>query len=132
MFCEVNNNKDCELVEIQSKRTDQQNKGLWKFFTILADKLNDMGLDMRKVLKPEYFIPWTKDSIHDNLWIPIQKAMYSTNSTRELKKQEQINTIHKVVMRELAKEPLFVEFIPFPSYKTDKDEAPLIGDKKLT
>lgn len=96
------------------QRTSQQNRALWQFCTLLAGSLNDSGLDMRVVLKPEISIPWTKKSIHDQLWIPIQKAMYGTDSTTFLHKTEQIDQIHKVIMRELG-EKFGVEHIPFPS-----------------
>jgi hypothetical protein len=95
------------------QRTQSQNNALWLFFTLLAKELNEAGLDMRKVLKPTYNIPWTKDSIHDHIWIPFQKAMYKTNSTTFLHKQEQIDKLHETIMRELG-EKHGVEFIPFP------------------
>lgn len=98
---------------INKQRTDQQNRALWLFFTMLADELNNAGLDMRKVLKPTYSIPWTKESIHDHIWLPIQKAMYGTDSTIFLHKIEQIDKIHSVIMRELG-EKHGLEFIPFP------------------
>lgn len=104
------------------QRTDQQNKALWLWLTWLAKTLNEMGLDMRKVLKPTYNIPWTKESAHDHIWIPIQEAMYGTNSTTFLHKQEQIDKIHEVIMRELG-EKHEVEYIPFPS--DYEDVAPL-------
>lgn len=106
-------------------RTSQQNKALWKFLTLLADSLNESGKDMRVVLKPTYSIPWTKENCHDHLWIPLQKAMYGTDSTTELNKQEQITKIHEVIMRELG-EKHGVEFIPFPSHDLNYwDSAPL-------
>lgn len=103
------------------QRTENQNKALWLFFTQLAKELNDGGLDMRKVLKPTYNIPWNKDNVHDHIWIPIQEALYGTNSTTFLRKQEQIDKIHEVIMRELG-EKHELEYIPFPN---DEQIAPL-------
>ena len=99
---------------IDKQRTGQQNRGMWKFMTMLAESLNDAGLDMRKVLKPAYSIPWTKENIHNHLWIPIQKAMYSTESTTLLHKIEQVSKVHEVLMRELG-EKHGIDYIPFPS-----------------
>lgn len=107
------------------KRTASQNRALWLFFSLLAKELNESGKDMRVILKPTYFIPWTKDSVHDHLWIPIQKLMFKTESTVDLTKQEQIDFIHKVIMRELG-EKHGIEYIEFPD---DPDPAPL-KDKK--
>lgn len=95
------------------QRTDQQNKALWLWMTILAKTLNEAGLEPRKVLKPTYNLQWTKEMIHDNIWIPIQEALYGTNSTTFLHKQEQIEKIHEIIMRELG-EKHELEYIPFP------------------
>lgn len=110
---------------INKQRTEQQNNALWLFMTQLATALNDSGKDMRVVLKPQISIPWTKNSIHDYIWIPIQKAMYGTDSTIYLHKIEQIDKIHEVIMREIG-EKHGIEYIPFPD---DPDVAPL-KDKK--
>jgi len=95
-------------------RSEQQNRALWTFLTLLSDSLNSAGLEMRQVLKPTYHIPWTKDLCHDLLWIPIQKALYKTASTKELTKLEQIDKIHEIIMRELG-EKHGLEYIPFPT-----------------
>ena len=66
------------------QRTITQNKALHKYFELLADTLNDAGLDMKVVLKPEVDIPWTKESVKTYLWKPIQLAMIGNASTTEL------------------------------------------------
>ena len=111
------------------KYTDQQRKALWKFCELLAESLNEAGLDIRKVLKPTYNIPWTKDSVHDHLFIPIQKTMFGTDSFTKLTKQGQIKEIHKVIVRELG-EKHGLENIPFPSYEISYDKAPLKEENK--
>ena len=103
------------------QRTNQQSRALWLFMTQLAKALNEAGLEPRKILKPTYNLQWTKEMIHDNIWIPIQEALYGTNSTTFLHKQEQIEKIHEIIMRELG-EKHSLEFIPFPN---DEDIAPL-------
>ena len=95
------------------QRTEMQNRALWLFMTLLSKSLNEAGKDMRIVLKPSYQISWTKENIHDHIWIPIQKAMFGTESTTFLHKQEQIEKIHEVIMREMG-EKHGIEFIPFP------------------
>jgi len=50
----------------------------------IAKKLNDSGQDMRKVLKPEIAIRWTKDSFYTHMWKPVQKVMYDTDSSKDL------------------------------------------------
>ena len=97
-----------------TQRTNQQSRALWLFLTQLAKALNEAGLEPRKVLKPTYKLQWTKEMIHDNIWIPIQKAMYRTNSTTFLHKQEQIEHIHSIIMREMG-EKHNLEYLPFPN-----------------
>lgn len=98
-----------------NQRTLQQNKALWLFYQLLADELNAAGLDQRKVLKPSVAIPWSKDSIHDMLWLPIQEAMYGTDSTTQLT-SEQIDKVYDVLNRHLG-ETTGVH-VPFPSEET--------------
>lgn len=93
--------------------TDSQRNAAWLYITLKVKQLNESGLEMRKVLKPDYSIPWTKESFHDHIWIPIQKAMYGTKSMKQLTKA-QIDPIHEVIERELS-EKHELEYIPFPS-----------------
>ena len=60
-----------------------------------------MGLEPRKLLKPEFNLRWTRQSVHDDLWVPIQSAMFKKKSTRDLRKLEEIDAVHSVLMREL-------------------------------
>jgi hypothetical protein len=95
------------------KRTTQQNKSLHLFYALLATQLNEMGLDQRKVLKPSVSIDWTPIAIKEQIWKPIQKALYNKKSTTELDKQMEIDKIHETIMRHLG-ESFGVEYIPFP------------------
>lgn len=90
----------------------QQNKAMWKYFELLAKELNDSGLEMRKVLKPEIEIPWTKQSIHDHLWMPIQKAMMNKTSTTELDTSDP-SEVYNVLSRHLSQ--TFGISVEFPS-----------------
>ena len=65
-------------------RTIRQNAALHKYFVRLFNALNDAGLDMRKVLKPEIEIPWTLSSVKEYLWRPVQRIMLEKESTTEL------------------------------------------------
>lgn len=65
-------------------RTDRQNRALHKYCELLAEALNDAGLDMKTVLKPEVDIPWTKESVKNHLWRPIQTIMIDKASTTEM------------------------------------------------
>ena len=57
---------------------------MYKYFTLLAEALNDSGYDMKRTLKEEIEIPWTTESVKIHLWRPIQKIMQDTDSTTEM------------------------------------------------
>ena len=101
---------------MRKQRTSQQNKAFWKFCELLAEDLNSHNLDMKVVLKPEVEIPWSKDMVHDFLWIPIQKAMTGTDSTTEMNTQD-CSQIHEVLMKHLVEKfaDHGLDFIPWPS-----------------
>jgi hypothetical protein len=68
------------------QRTQTQNNSLHLWLTRLANALNAAGLDMKKVLKPEIAIPWTKDTAKEMLWKPIQMAVCGEESTTDASK----------------------------------------------
>lgn len=100
------------LEEPKTPRTGKQNNTIHGFCDRLAEALNLAGKDMRVVIKPDYFIPWTTDSVKEYIWRPIQIAMYNKKSTKELKKTGEIDNIHKVIMREIG-EKHGIDYIPF-------------------
>lgn len=93
-------------------RTVQQNKALHVLFNLLANTLNDSGLDMRKTLKPAIDIPWSGNSVKEYLWRPIQKAQVSKQSTTELTTVE-IDAIFDTINKYLGDK--FALHVPFPS-----------------
>lgn len=96
------------------KRTPSQNRALWLWFTAVSEQMNDAGIDMKQFLSKEVDIPWTKESFHDTVWLPLQKAMYGTESTKDLEKQEQIDKIYDTINRAIA-DRTGLENIPFPN-----------------
>lgn len=113
---------------VPKDRTPQQNKSLWLYFSMVAKALNQAGLDMKKVLKPTVDIDWSKYTVHDYLWLPIQKALFNTSSTTELKKLEQINPIYDHIHRFLSttKEGKdWIIVVPFPSDESNKQDYKL-------
>lgn len=103
------------------KHTDQQRKALHLYFDILAEALNNAGLDMRKTLKPGVDIPWTRENVKNHLWRPIQIAMTEKKSTTALDRVEP-SLIYEVLNKHLAEK--FGVSVPFPSEETDpKNQA---------
>lgn len=101
-----------EYEKPDKKRTLQQNRALHLYFGMLAETLNDAGLDMRVILKPEVSIPWSKNTIKEYIWRPIQNAQLGKKSTTELKTNE-INLVWETINRHLSEKFGVTE--PFPS-----------------
>lgn len=110
-----------------AKRTSQQNKALHKGFELVAKTLNDAGLDMRAVLKPEIDIPWTKDSVKKYLYKSILALMYDKEHTAEMDKLEEPSQVWETMMRFLM-EKHHIDYIPFP-HDPEKDKETIGGAK---
>lgn len=98
------------------KRTTQQNRALHKYFELLADTLNNAGLDVRAVLKPSVDIPWSKTMVKELLWKPVQKIYLDKKSTTQLN-TEDVNEIYRILDRHLADK--FGVLVDFPSLDHD-------------
>lgn len=96
------------------KRTSQQNKALHKYFELLADELNDAGLDMKKVITVD--VPWNADTIKQWIWKPVQEAQLLKKSTTELTTPE-VSKVYETVNRLMATK--FSVSVPFPSYEEE-------------
>ena len=56
---------------------------------------------MRTVLKDGVPIPWDKDRIKENIWWPIQRALFGSESTADLE-PKQVNEVLEVLQPMLA------------------------------
>ena len=116
----------------QKLRTSRQNRALHCYFTLLASALNSAGLDMRKTLKPGVDIPWSKNSIKEYIWRPIQESQLGKKSTTELKTNE-INLVWETINRHLSEK--FGVSEPFPSIEEimfrQREEEEMARIKKI-
>lgn len=104
--------------KVEKQRTIQQNKALHKWFTLLSDHLNELGLDMRVVMKPEWKIWWTGEAVKENMFKPLMKAMYGIESTTELS-TAQINKVYEQIMQVIGER--YGINIPFPSQESTEE-----------
>lgn len=93
-------------------RTKRQNNALHLFFTLLADELNNAGLDMKKTLKPTVDIPWTGETIKEYIWRPIMEAQLKKSSTTEMTTKE-LDQVFETINRHMGEK--FGIHVPFPS-----------------
>ena len=116
--------KVVEEVKPKPTRTSTQNNALWLDCELIAQKLNDAGIDWKQVIKGGGIdIPVTKDSVMEFMWRPVMQVMFSKTSTRELAKtQGEIDKIHETIMRALM-EKHHIEWHDFPhdSVKTEEN-----------
>lgn len=96
----------------EKQRTVQQNRALHRYFGLIAERLNEAGLDMKKVLKPGVDIPWSTAAVKDYLWRPIQTLQLRKKSTTQLTTKE-IDVVYDTLNRLLAEK--FGIHEPFPS-----------------
>lgn len=108
-----------KYVEVQwtigSQRTLTQNRALHMWFQWLAETLNDAGLDMRTVIKPEVEIPWSGASVKEYLWRPVQEALIQKHSTTEANRVE-YTEVYDVLCRHLG-DKFGVQCPPWPKRK---------------
>lgn len=104
----------------KSKRTLKQNASIHKYCDLLAKELNTLGLDMRVVLKPDYKIWWTMESIKENIVKPIAQYMYNVDSTTKLERH-QVDKVHEQIMHMLCEKYPGLDYIPFPSVENTDD-----------
>jgi hypothetical protein len=106
--------KTCGQKIKTDKRTTQQNRALHKYFSMLADALNDAGFSVRKTLKHDIDIDWTPQLIKELLWRPVQILITQKESTTDLDKLEEITKIYDTLNRYLGEKTSV--YIPFPSF----------------
>lgn len=97
--------------EGEDEITARQLRALNLHCRLVADQLNELGLDMKAVLKPEIEIPWSQQTVKEYLWRSIQKALVQKESTKDLYKSE-VDVVYNTLNRHLAKLGVHV---PFPS-----------------
>ena len=101
------------VIEIKfGVRTTKQNSAMHKYFTMLAETLNDAGLDQRKLLKPSFMLPWSTSSVKKHLWGGLMKALTGKEHTSDLERNE-VSEIYDVLSRNLAEKHGIL--VPFPS-----------------
>jgi hypothetical protein len=77
----------------QKTRTNQQNNSLHLLFAQISQECMDKGIEMREIIRDEVPIPCTPENIKW-MWKLLQKGMFGTKSTTELKKTGQIEQVY--------------------------------------
>ena len=84
------------------KRTLTQNRAIHLYCNLLAKKFNASGLDMKTVLKPSVEIPWSQDTVKEQLFKVVMNAMFpEIESTKDLD-SKQVSEVYETLNRHTA------------------------------
>ena len=93
-------------------RTTLQNSALYKYFELVADALNDAGLEIHmEYLGKVTEVPWNKESVKERLWLPIMQAMTGKTSTAKMDRNE-VSEVYEVLHRHLAEKHQIMVLFP--------------------
>ncbi len=109
-----------------AKRSEQQNKALHKWFSLVAEELNRGGYTVQLVLKEKMDLDWDGSKVKELLWRPAQKAIVRKESTKDLEKAGDIDPVFDHLNRHLGEK--FGVHVDWPSYEASYDDAPLKTD----
>jgi len=96
---------------LPQRRTSAQNRALHLWYSQLADKLNESGFDMKKIIHVD--IPWSGDTVKQYLWKPLQKMILGTTSTRSLKRDD-LDKVFDPLNKTIAERTEGNIHVPFP------------------
>lgn len=100
-----------EIKKVSQNRTNLQNRALHLFFELVAKELNSNGIPFvyTGLKGMEIETPWTQELFKEMTWKPLQKAMFGTTSTRELKRNE-IDPIFETINKFFAERGIQISF----------------------
>ena len=99
-------------IKVQSGiRSIPQNRAMHLYFKMVAQALNDAGIDTTNFFKEGFTLPFTEHIVKDSLWLPLMEAVTKKTSTAKLKKEE-VTKIYEHLNLKLAERGIVV---PFPS-----------------
>ncbi len=114
---------EVELHEETKPKTGKQRSALHVWFEMLAEVLNDAGLGKHVVLKAleklGIDVPWSKDSVKEDLYRPIMQAMTTKESTEHMN-TKQPSEICKVLGTRLS-EALGITPPAWPAKPTEEE-----------
>lgn len=107
-------NQSIEVKIYKDTRTDKQGRSIWLYCTLLAKAFNDAGIYMVLFFYKEGAqVSWTKESVMEALWRPVQIAMFNIRSTTKLK-TNQVSQIYEDINRFTGEK--FGVSLPFPNW----------------
>lgn len=95
-------------IDENNKRSIAQNSAMHKYFSMVANALNNAGLDIKKTLVVD--VSWISHTVKEIMWKGIQKALLNKTSTTKLTNIE-VTKVYETLNRMLAERyGVYVEF----------------------
>lgn len=86
---------------------------------MLAEALNDAGLDVQHTLRHDISVPWSGTAVKELIWRPVMLAMTGKSSTTEMDATEP-SQVCDVLNRHLGEK--FGIYVPWPSEESLYDK----------
>ena len=103
--------KIVELDQVKPKRSSQQNRALHKFFGMISEELNELGMEFvyTGLKGAEISLRYTPNIVKLFFWKPIQIALFDFESTTKLKSKE-MNQIIDIIIKFFGDKGVLIEF----------------------
>ena len=108
--------------------SNRQRKALELFFKVISEQFKNAGQTFNyTVLSIEFQLPFTPIIVREQIWKPIQKALFDIDTTKDLD-TDKINQIIDVFTLHFAKSGLNIEFPSLQSLlnRIDLEEIRLV------
>ena len=107
----IEQGKTIELKGLSDNRTAKQNRALHKFFVLVSDQLNEMGLEFQYIgLKGDTLgTRYSPNIVKEYFWRPIQIALFNIESTKDID-TKQINEVVDVISKFFGDKGVVIEF----------------------
>lgn len=99
-----------------TKRTDQQHKALFLWYSMIEREAENAGITFDNVIKHTHQLRVTRENLHE-IGKQLQKALWGTTSTKELEKVGQIEILEQHFVDLFSKVGL--ELPPWPSQEKE-------------
>ncbi len=107
----INNSKPFMLKEKRETRSSKQNRALHLYFEFVASELNDLGITFqyKGIRGTDLESSYTPELVKEQVWKPIQTALFGTDSTTKLD-TKQIDRIIEILAKFFAERGVLLEF----------------------
>ena len=112
----VKRNKKFNLTAVSDSRTAKQNRALHLYFSFISNELNELGMEFKYqgLIIEDLSSRYTSEIVKQFIWRPIQIALFSIKSTKNLD-TKQMNQIIDVITKYFAERGINLDF---PSIET--------------